>query len=155
GDSDRGRRPRRRPHGRPGVRAGRLPPAPPRRRPRGPPGGRRAMTDVVVVGSFMTDLVVSAPRRPVTRETIVGTGFAEHCGGTGCNRAVAASRAGAATALVGRVGADAHGRRFLDLLAREGIDATHVTVDDVEGTGVATPLVEPSGANSIVIVPRA
>jgi ribokinase len=110
---------------------------------------------VVVVGSFMTDLVVRAPRRPVAGETVVGSSFAEHLGGKGCNQAVAASRAGAATALVGRVGADAHGRRFLDLLAREGIDATHVTVDDVEGTGVATPLVEPSGANSIVIVPRA
>jgi ribokinase len=110
---------------------------------------------VVVVGSFMTDLVVRAPRRPVPGETIVGTGFAEHLGGKGCNQAVAASRAGATTALVGRVGADEHGRRFLDLLDREGIDATHVRVDHEEGTGVATPLVEPSGANSIVIVPRA
>jgi ribokinase len=111
--------------------------------------------EVVVLGSFMVDLVVNAPRRPAPGETIVGTGFAQYLGGKGCNQAVAAARAGAATALVGRVGDDEYGRRFLDLLAREGIDGRHVAVDDVVATGVATPLVEPSGDNSIVIVPLA
>ncbi len=110
---------------------------------------------VVVLGSFMMDLVVRAPRRPVPGETVVGTGFDQFLGGKGCNQAVAAARTGASAAMVGRVGDDEYGRRFLALLAREGIDAAHVIVDVAEGTGVATPLVEPSGENSIVIVPRA
>ena len=38
---------------------------------------------------------------------------------------------------------------------REGIGTRWVIVDDVEGTGVAFPLIEPDGQNSIVIVPRA
>lgn len=111
--------------------------------------------EVVVVGSFMTDLVVRTPRRPRAGETVVGTEFERFLGGKGCNQAVAAARAGAAVAMVGRLGDDEHGRDFLDLLVREGIDAAHVVVDGSAGTGVATPLVEPSGENSIVIVPRA
>ena len=113
------------------------------------------MADVVVLGSFMVDLVVRAPRRPMPGETIVGTSFEQHLGGKGCNQAVAAARAGVRTAMIGRVGDDEYGRRFLDLLAREGIDASAVATDAAAGTGVATPLVEPSGENSIVIVPRA
>jgi ribokinase len=111
--------------------------------------------EVVVVGSFMTDLVVRAPRWPAAGETIVGTSLEEFLGGKGCNQAVAAVRAGATTAMVGRVGDDERGRAFLALLAREGIDASGVGVDPVAGTGVAVPLVEPSGANSIVILPQA
>jgi ribokinase len=111
--------------------------------------------DVVVVGSFMMDLVVSAPRRPAPGETVVGTGFERFLGGKGCNQAVAAARAGASVAMVGRVGDDDYGREFCELLLAEGVDTTHVVVDVENGTGVATPLVEPSGENSIVIVPRA
>jgi ribokinase len=110
---------------------------------------------VVVVGSFMMDLSIRAPRRPAAGETVVGTSFEEYLGGKGCNQAIAAARAGAGTAMVGRVGDDAYGRRFLDQLARDGIDAAHVLVDPDEGTGIAMPLVEASGDNSIVIVPRA
>ena len=85
----------------------------------------------------------------------MGSGFDVFLGGKGCNQAIAAARAGAATSMIGRVGADEFGDRFLDCLARERIDASRVTVDDEEGTGVATPLVEDGGENSIVIVPRA
>jgi ribokinase len=111
--------------------------------------------DVVVVGSFMMDLSVRAPRRPAPGETVVGTAFDEFLGGKGCNQAIASARAGAATAMVGRVGDDAYGHRFLERLAADGIDAARVVVDPVQGTGIGLPLVEAAGDNSIVIVPRA
>ncbi len=110
---------------------------------------------VAVLGSFMMDLVVRAPRRPAAGETLVGTSFDVYLGGKGCNQAIAAARAGATTAMIGRLGADDFGARFLDCLAVEGIDAGCVTVDQVEGTGVGAPLVEDGGENSIVIIPRA
>jgi len=112
-------------------------------------------TGVAVVGSFMMDLVVRAPRRPGPGETLVGSGFDVFLGGKGCNQAIAAARAGAPTAMIGRLGADDFGTRFLDRLAAEGIDASGVAIDPDEGTGVGAPLVEDSGENSIVIVPRA
>lgn len=113
-------------------------------------GGR-----VTVVGSFMMDLAVRAARRPEPGETVLGTSFDMFLGGKGFNQAVAAARSGAATAMVGRVGDDDFGRRFLDALDGDGIDRTHVGVDPDAGTGIGLPLIEPSGENSIVIVPRA
>jgi ribokinase len=103
----------------------------------------------------MTDLVVRAPRRPLPGETLVGSSFERFLGGKGFNQAVAAARAGAATTMIGRLGADDYGAAFLDALAADGIDARHVVVDPDGGTGIGLPLVEDSGENSIVIVPRA
>ncbi len=113
------------------------------------------MADVVVLGSFMMDLVIRAPRRPRAGETLVGHGLDEHLGGKGSNQAFAAARAGASTAIVGRVGDDEYGRRFLAALDGDGIDASCVVVDPTEGTGIGNPLVEDSGENSIVVIPRA
>lgn len=109
---------------------------------------------VCVFGSFMMDLITHAPRRPTSGETLIGTGFAQHLGGKGLNQAVAAARSGARARMVGAVGDDEYGRQFLDRLAAERIDATHVLTTD-RGTGVGLPLVEPNGENSIVVVPRA
>jgi ribokinase len=113
------------------------------------------MTDICVVGSFMMDLVATAERRPNAGETVMGTSFAMHLGGKGFNQAVAAARSGASTCMVGAVGADSFGDRFLAALEDEGIDAGNVRRLAEEGTGVGLPLVEPSGENSIVIIPRA
>lgn len=79
-----------------------------------PDGERRY--DVCVLGSFMKDLVTRAPRRPERGETLHGTDFDEYLGGKGVNQAVAASRAGARTAMVGRLGKDQYGEEFLALL---------------------------------------
>jgi ribokinase len=108
-----------------------------------------------VVGSFMMDLVVRAPRRPRSGETVIGTDFQRYLGGKGFNQAIAAARSGAATTMVGRLGDDEFGREFLQQLAIDGIDHRHVTVDPTLGTGVGAPVVEAGGENSIVVVPRA
>jgi ribokinase len=110
---------------------------------------------VCVLGSFMADLVVTAPRRPLPGETLVGTSFANHLGGKGYNQAVAAARAGAATTMIGRLGNDDFGHRFRAGLIAEGIDDRYVATDLEAGTGVGLPVVEPDGQNSIIIVPRA
>lgn len=111
--------------------------------------------DVCVLGSFMKDLVAEAPRRPRAGETLRGDSFNEFLGGKGINQAVAAARCGARTAMIGRVGTDRYGDEFVEMLAAEGIDATQVRRDPSQGTGVGLPVVEPGGANSIIIVPRA
>jgi ribokinase len=110
---------------------------------------------VCVVGSFMTDLVMRVARRPQTGETVRAEEFGIFLGGKGFNQAVAARRLGARVAIIGRVGADEFGSRFLDALAREGIEAAGVIRDPDEGTGIATPVVDATGANSIIIAPRA
>jgi ribokinase len=113
------------------------------------------MGRVCVVGSFMMDLLIRAPRRPQPGETVIGTSFQRILGGKGYNQALAAARAGASTTMIGRLGDDEYGREFLAGLAGEGVGATGVVVDPVHGTGVGAPVVEDSGENSIVVVPRA
>jgi ribokinase len=111
--------------------------------------------DVCVVGSFMADVVVRAPRRPERGETVIGSSCDTYLGGKGFNQAVAAARAGATTSMVGALGDDDHGREFVRMLEFEHIDASGVQVIAGTGTGIAFPVVEETGENSIIIVPQA
>jgi ribokinase len=115
-----------------------------------PPG-----SGVVIVASFVLDMVAHVPRRPQTGESVIGRDFGMFVGGKGSNQAIAAARAGADVHVIGRLGADAFAEEFRVVLAREGIGTRWILTDKEEGTGVAFPLIEPDGQNSIVIVPRA
>ncbi|MGO8951341.1 MAG: ribokinase [Ktedonobacterales bacterium] len=110
---------------------------------------------VVIVASFVLDMVTHVPRRPRAGESLIGSDFGMFVGGKGCNQAIAAARAGADVRVIGRLGADVFAEQFRTALAREGIGTRWVIVDDLEGTGVAFPMIEPDGQNSIVVVPRA
>ncbi|OIV35542.1 ribokinase [Mangrovactinospora gilvigrisea] len=110
--------------------------------------------DLVVVGSANADLVVGVERRPGAGETVLGSDLAVHPGGKGANQAVAAARLGARTALVGRVGDDAHGRLLTASLTDAGVDTAALRVGGAP-TGVALITVDPSGDNSIVVSPGA
>lgn len=113
------------------------------------------MGTVCVVGSFMMDVVVRTAKRPAVGETVIGESVDFFLGGKGFNQALASARYGTPTAMVGRLGADAFGDQFVAKLAAEGIAADHVGRDDAVGTGVGLPIVDTSGANSIIVVPQA
>jgi ribokinase len=110
--------------------------------------------DLLVVGSANADLVIGVERRPGPGETVLGSDLAVHPGGKGANQAVAAARLGARTALLARVGDDAHGRLLLDAQRAAGVDTVGVLVGGAP-TGVALITVDPSGDNSIVVSPGA
>ncbi|MEW2299030.1 ribokinase [Streptomyces sp. NPDC006655] len=110
--------------------------------------------DLLVVGSANADLVIEVERRPAAGETVLGGDLATHPGGKGANQAVAAARLGARTALLARVGDDAHGRLLLDSQRSAGVDTAGVLVGGAP-TGVALITVDPSGDNSIVVSPGA
>jgi ribokinase len=101
------------------------------------------------------DMVFRVEHRPGMGETLLGREFGMFLGGKGFNQAVACRRLGADVAMVGRVGEDYFGGLFRDKLAAEGIDAQHVALDRKAGTGVASPVVDDKGENSIIAVPRA
>ncbi|MGI5139843.1 MULTISPECIES: ribokinase [unclassified Streptomyces] len=110
--------------------------------------------DLLVVGSANADLVIGVERRPAAGETVLGSDLVVHPGGKGANQAVAAARLGARTALLARVGDDAHGRLLLDSQREAGVDTVGVLVGGAP-TGVALITVDPSGDNSIVVSPGA
>jgi ribokinase len=112
------------------------------------------MGKVVVVGSLNCDLVMRVGRLPGPGETVLGSSFDTFVGGKGCNQAIAAARAGAEVAMVGRVGADAYGDVILSALVEAGVEPDNVQ-RSIEGTGVAQIFVDDRGSNLIGVAPRA
>ena len=110
---------------------------------------------VVVVGSFMMDLVIKAERRPQKGETLIGQQFGMFGGGKGNNQAIAAARLGGDVTMVGRLGRDSFGDTLMDALVEEGVEVGFIVRDAEAGTGVASPVIDADGDNSIIIVPRA
>ncbi len=110
---------------------------------------------VCVVGSFVIDLVFRVKRRPGPGETMLADDFGMFLGGKGFNQAVGARRLGADVSMVGRVGNDQLGDRFMAKLEQEGIDQSQVTRDPETGTAIASPIIDASGQNSIIAAPRA
>ncbi len=113
---------------------------------------------ILVVGSFMMDLIASTHRAPNSGETVIGLKFQTAPGGKGANQAVQCARLGAHVTMVGQVGNDAFGKIMTDTAAQAGVDVSHVSVDDNESSGVGHILLEVTehGAqNRITVCPGA
>jgi ribokinase len=113
------------------------------------------MSNVVVVGSYNTDLVTYMPQLPLIGETVIGSRFVTGLGGKGSNQAVGAARLGADVTFIGCVGADNFGKMALQFWEHEGIHTTYVVRDSDHSTGVATIFVDDTGENMIAIAPGA
>lgn len=113
------------------------------------------MGRVVVVGSSNTDMTVQVPRIPQPGETVLGGEFYTSGGGKGANQAVAAVRAGAEVAFVGRTGQDVFGQEARDRLDEEGIDTTYLVETSETASGVALIVVDEEGENAISVAPGA
>lgn len=114
--------------------------------------------NILVVGSFMMDLIASTKRAPRSGETVTGLKFQTAPGGKGANQAVQCARLGAHCTMVGRVGDDIFGRAMLDTASASGVDVSHVSVDPDRSSGVGhiTLEVNEHGAqNRITICPGA
>jgi ribokinase len=111
------------------------------------------MADICVVGGINMDLVVQVPHIPRPGETVQGGEVARFPGGKGSNQAVAASRLGAAVAMLGQVGADAFGDELLATLEEAGVETGGVRRVPGKATGVALISVAANGQNSIVVAP--
>jgi ribokinase len=112
------------------------------------------MGRVFVAGSINMDVVATADRHPKMGETVAGRELGYFPGGKGANQAVAAARLGAATTLIGRVGADAFGRDLRTFLAAQGVDLAFVRDTPEAHTGTAVITVAHAD-NTIVVVPGA
>lgn len=113
------------------------------------------MRKILVVGSFMMDLVVVTPRAPMEGETIIGKSFHQFTGGKGANQAVAAARLGGDVTMIGKLGKDAFGKAHVDSLKKEGINHESVLFDDIESSGIGNITLEENGNNRIIVVPGA
>ena len=113
---------------------------------------------ILVVGSFVMDLVVSAPKFPSSGETVIGSGFQMAAGGKGANQAVQAALLGASVTMVGKVGQDHFGGELLDSVHKAGVDVVHVSrAEDAPSAigNVQLEVTQEHTANRIVVVPGA
>ena len=94
------------------------------------------MPKVIVVGSIIMDLYLMVDRHPDAHETIIAKDFSKTPGGKGLNTAVAASKLGASTVFVGRVGEDAFGSEVKSFLSKYNI-LSSINMSRNETTGVA------------------
>ena len=78
-------------------------------------------SDVVVVGSSNTDLVIESAKLPEPGMTVLGGKYQIVSGGKGANQAVAAARTGAQVIFVANIGCDDFGDNAMARLDREGI----------------------------------
>lgn len=110
---------------------------------------------ILVIGSFMMDLVVRTDRAPLAGETLIGESFGRFPGGKGANQAVAAARLGGEVIMAGKVGNDLFGDEFYSVLSENNVDTQYILKDDTASTGVGSIVVEKSGQNRIIVVPGA
>ncbi len=104
---------------------------------------------VVVVGSFVQDLMFRCADFPQAGETVVGS-FVTGPGGKGSNQAIACGRTGVPTLYVGAVGEDAFGREAEAYYRAAGIPAAFARKKSA-ATGTAAILVNTAGQNEIVV----
>lgn len=110
---------------------------------------------ILVVGSFMTDLVARTSEKPSSGQTIIGNEFNLFLGGKGANQAVSAHRQGSSVKITGALGSDQFGKEFKLFFSKEGFDTSHI-LDKNESSGIGHIVVdEKSGENQIIIIPGA
>lgn len=100
------------------------------------------MKDIVAIGEVLIDL---------TQKGVDELGipqFAANPGGAPANLAVAATRLGASTAFIGKVGDDGFGKYLRSVLDENKVDTTGMLVDSHEHTTLAVVSVDETGERS-------
>ncbi|WP_210237242.1 ribokinase [Alteribacter natronophilus] len=113
------------------------------------------MANVLVAGSYITDLMARTPHMPGAGETVLGGPFKMGPGGKGGNQAVAAARLGADVTMVTKVGVDPFGDEAIRNFTVEKINAPWITRHEKEATGTALIAVDDQGENMIIVSPGA
>lgn len=111
---------------------------------------------ITVVGSIHIDFYIRLPKLPTPGETVLGHGFTMLPGGKGANQAVACSRLGAYTYMVGRVGKDIFGEKLIKNFKKNKVNTKYIKIDKSTHTGIAFILLdEKTGENMITVAPGA
>lgn len=97
------------------------------------------MTDIITLGELLIDLTQRGYDENGNGE------FTAYPGGAPANVAVAASRLGASTGFIGKVGNDAFGRSLADTLKKDNVDIKGLYYDDYQPTTMAIVSVDDKG----------
>lgn len=118
----------------------------------------RTKPNILVVGSFVMDVIATTERVPNAGQTVYGKSFHTAPGGKGANQALQCARLGARVTMVGCVGDDLFGQQLLEIPKAAGVDLSHVIVRPgvTSGVGhVTLEVTEHTAQNRIVVIPGA
>jgi len=105
------------------------------------------MSQIVVVGACMIDLISYVPRFPNMGETLHGTEFRMGYGGKGANQAIMAAKLGSKVIMVSKVGDETFGSGTLENFKKKGVSTDFVYKSKDYFSGVAPIFVTPKGEN--------
>ena len=108
-------------------------------------------SNIYIVGSSNTDMVIKSNSIPKPGETIIGGDFYSFQGGKGANQAVAASKLGGKVIFICKVGDDSLGNKSIKEYESHGINTEYICVEKDEHTGVALIMVDKEGENLISV----
>lgn len=109
------------------------------------------MPEIVCVGIAVADLLAApVARYPGPGEVEIVERMVLHSGGCAVNTAIAVSRLGIRSAVIGRVGDDALGQFLARQLKEAGVDSGGLTVDTETATSSTMVLVAPNGQRSFI-----
>ncbi len=112
---------------------------------------------VMVVGSFVMDLIVTTERFPERGETVLGKTFSSAPGGKGANQAVQMAKLGLDVHFLGKLGDDNFGKILLESAKDSGVNVDRVMTDGTFSS-VGNVQIEKSSEgteNRIIVVPGA
>ncbi|MDQ0199103.1 ribokinase [Neobacillus ginsengisoli] len=109
------------------------------------------MSKIVVVGSYVVDLMSRTPHLPKPGETVLGGPFKMGPGGKGGNQVTAAARCGSDVTFVTKLGDDLFGREALKHFITENVNTQFIKIDPGQATGAALIAVDDRSENSIVV----
>ncbi len=99
------------------------------------------------------DITARVDQLPKLGETIFGTSFYKSCGGKGANQAVAISKMGIETIMLGMVGNDSDGYELIENLSKHNIKSSVIVSNEITGRAIIT--VDNNGNNNIIVIPGA
>jgi ribokinase len=108
-------------------------------------------SNIYIIGSSNTDMVIKSNSIPKPGETIIGGDFYSFQGGKGANQAVAASKLGGKVIFICKVGDDSLGNKSIKEYESHGINTEYICVEKDEHTGVALIMVDKEGENLISV----
>ena len=113
---------------------------------------------LLVVGSFVMDLIAATEQIPKAGQTVYGRSFHTAPGGKGANQALQCARLGAEVTMMGCVGDDIFGLELLETIRSADVDVSHVLVRRGVSSGVGhitLEVTEHTAQNRIVVIPGA
>lgn len=113
---------------------------------------------ILVVGSFVMDVIATTEHIPAAGQTVYGKSFHTAPGGKGANQALQCARLGAQVTMMGCVGDDLFGQQLLETPRQAGVDVSHVVIRPGVSSGVGhvtLEVTEHTAQNRIVVIPGA